>query len=72
MKRKENNKDMVLEKNNTKWMVDKGNRGNFVIKEVKENNRHVRSSIQKRTNFKPVKPDTIRKTKKERDIIRSL
>ena len=33
---------MVLEKNNTKWMVDKGNRGNFVIKEVKENNRHVR------------------------------
>ena len=33
---------MVLEKNNTKWMVDKGNRGNFVIEEVKENNKHVR------------------------------
>jgi len=42
MRRKENNKDMVLEKNNTKWMVDKGNRENFVIQDVKENNRHVR------------------------------
>ena len=35
MRRKENNKDMVLEKNNTKWMVDKGNRGNFLIEEEK-------------------------------------